>query len=83
MSKQVYEVKAVIRTVIQSKPVERKNSIVLGAESPEAITLEVLNQPQNLARLIPHFIKGMLRNNYKVVKIIEIKGPLGLKGGDL
>lgn len=83
MNKQVYEVKAVIRTVIQSKPIERKASIILAAETPGKITLEVLNEPQNIAKLIPSFIKGALRNGYKVSKIISINGPIGLeKGGD-
>ena len=79
----VYEVKVVLRAFIQSKPIERNSVIILSAESPEKITLEVLSQPQNIAKLIPSFIKGALRNGYKVSKIISINGPLGLeKGGE-
>ena len=80
--KEVFEVTATIRTFVQSKPVDRDCSIVLGAESEKAIDVDLLSQPQNLSRLIPGFVSGKMRNNYKVIKIVSIVGPLGLKGGE-
>ena len=80
--KQVFNVTAEIKTFVQSKPVLRENSVVIGAENIQSIDLDLLNQPQNLARFIPGFVSGKLRNNYKVVRIVSIVGPLGLKGGD-
>ena len=69
----VFNVKAEIRTILQSVPVTRKGEVLVSANSPDEITLEVLNRPQYLSRLIPRFITGALRNGYKCSKIILIK----------
>lgn len=77
MRNKVYEVSAEITAFIQSKKTTRKGEVIVSAQSAEAITLEVLNEPQNLHRLIPKFLSGKLREGYKCTKILNVKGPLG------
>lgn len=74
----VYTVECEISATLQSKRVTRKSSVLVGANSPEEITVEKINgDPIYIHRLIPRWIGGKLREQYKCTRIIEIKGPIG------
>jgi hypothetical protein len=74
----IFSVKVELTAYITAKKVTRKSDFWgVAAPNIEAITIELLNEPQNLNRFIPNFILGKTREMYKVSKIIEIIGPLG------
>lgn len=78
MSNKVFKVKVELTTFISSKPVKRKSDFwPVAANSPEEVTLQKCNEPENLHRFIPKFILGKNREGYRVTKVLEVVGPIG------
>lgn len=78
MSNKVFKVKVELTTFISSKPVKRKSDYwPVAADSPELITVNKCNEPENLHRFIPKFILGKSREGYRVTKVLDVQGPLG------
>ena len=69
----VFNVTAEITTHICSKKVTRKSEVLVGVLEVEQITVELLNKPEYLHKLVPRFIGGKMRESYKCSKIINIK----------
>lgn len=68
----VFNVTAEITTHICSKKVTRKSEVIVGVLEMEDITVNLLNTPEYLHRLVPRFIGGKLRDSYKVSKILNV-----------
>ena len=78
MSNKIFKVKVKLSSFICSKPVHRNSDFwPVAANSAEEIDIELCNKPENLHKFIPSFILGKSRDAYKVVKILEIHGPIG------
>ena len=79
MSK-VYFVKVELTAILQSQKVKRNSDFwPVAAPDPDSITVDLCNQPENLAKFIPRFILGKTRDHYKVSKVLEVrKEALGL-----
>ena len=77
----IYEVEAEISAVLQAKPTTRKGTCLISAATPNEITPAYINaDPAALARLVPRFITGKLREQYKVSRVLSVKLIPGLVG---
>ena len=77
----IYEIECEIFAVLQAKRTTRKGTCLISAATPQEITPEYVNRDHSaLARLVPRFVTGKLRDQYKVSRVLSVKLIPGLVG---